>query len=94
MGHDDPPGSGKFVPGLGALYSFSSNDKNILTHLEDLGISNGLAFSSDNKTMYFIDTMPRKLYCFDYEITSGKPSKYYNHLLLSCHEFNGVFMSA
>ena len=72
MGHDDPPGSGKFLPNLGSLYSQGGiQEAEIKKHLGDLTISNGLAWSSDGRTMFFIDTVPRKLYAFDYDQQAG-----------------------
>ena len=42
--------------------------------LGDVIISNGIAFSPDNSTMYFNDTPLRKISAFDYDIVSGEIS--------------------
>lgn len=39
-----------------------------------INISNGLAWTADNKTMYYIDSLPRKVYGFDYDIETGNIS--------------------
>jgi sugar lactone lactonase YvrE len=54
----------------GALYSFNGNQ---LTRLLDgVRISNGLAWSPDHKTFYYIDTPTRVVKAFDYDVTSGQ----------------------
>ncbi|UUO04903.1 SMP-30/gluconolactonase/LRE family protein [Blastopirellula sp. J2-11] len=39
--------------------------------VEKVTNSNGLAWSSDEKTFYYIDTATRKIDAFDYDVTSG-----------------------
>ena len=46
---------------IGSLYSFEL-DGTIRLHKEKVTISNGIAWSSDNKTMYYIDSTPRKIW--------------------------------
>jgi len=41
---------------------------------EGLHISNGMAFSPDLSTFYLIDTIPRKVYAYDYHLGSGSIS--------------------
>jgi sugar lactone lactonase YvrE len=43
--------------------------------LDGLGISNGLAWSPDDRVMYFIDTPTRRVDAFDYESETGSVSK-------------------
>ncbi|GAB4429953.1 MAG: SMP-30/gluconolactonase/LRE family protein [Anaerolineales bacterium] len=53
----------------GALYSFDG--KRITQLLDGIRISNGLAWSRDYKTLYYIDTPTREIKAFDYELASG-----------------------
>ncbi len=43
-------------------------DKNYIKILEGTTISNGLAWSSDNKTFYFIDSPTKKVFSFKFDI--------------------------
>ena len=52
--------------GLGSLYSLEK-DGSTHKHLDKLDISNGLAWSADKRVMYFIDSIPRKIYAFDFD---------------------------
>lgn len=53
----------------GSLYCFS---KGVATKkLENIYISNGLAWSLDCTKMYYIDTLTHKLQMFDYDLESG-----------------------
>jgi len=38
---------------------------------EGLEISNGLGFSPDNRTMYYVDSKPRKIYAYDVDPVTG-----------------------
>jgi sugar lactone lactonase YvrE len=56
--------------GAGSLYMLDTDGS--ATHkVEDITISNGLAWSVDQRTMYYIDTIPRRVYAFDYDVDSG-----------------------
>jgi len=56
----------------GSLYSFDGKQ---VTHLLDgIRISNGLAWSPDTKTFYYIDTPTRVVRAYDYERQSGRIS--------------------
>lgn len=57
-------------PEQGSLYCLYT-DGSIKKQVENVTISNGLAWSSDNKTMYYIDSIPRCVYAFDYDIETG-----------------------
>lgn len=59
--------------GRGSLYSFDHAFK-LKSHLKDLGISNGLAWSSDNRLMFFIDSLSKRVYVFDYDLQNGEIS--------------------
>jgi len=54
----------------GSLYSFGS-DHVIKQHLDQIDISNGLAWSLDNTIMYYIDSLARQVFAFDYDIATG-----------------------
>lgn len=58
------------VPGAGSLYRLEPGG-GIHKVLGGLTISNGLAWSVDRHTMYFIDTPTLEVWAFDYEDRSG-----------------------
>ena len=53
----------------GALYQFDQGQTKILD--QAAWTSNGLAFSPDNKTMYYSDTPNHVIYQFDYDLVTG-----------------------
>lgn len=59
----------------GSLYCLDT-DGTIKKHLDKISISNGLAWSADDKTMYYIDSIPRCVYSFDYDIENGSICKF------------------
>lgn len=54
----------------GALYCLHT-DYEVKTMLQDIGISNGMAWSHDDRTMYYIDTPTREVAAFDYDLETG-----------------------
>lgn len=60
MGEKDPHGS---------LYSFDG--KSVLKLLDGVTISNGLTWSPDYTTFYYIDTPTRTVRAFDYDLETG-----------------------
>ncbi len=62
MAYDESPGAGK-------LYVF---DGAVRTVLEGVSISNGLAWSPDHRTMYYIDTPTGHVDAFDYNERTGE----------------------
>jgi sugar lactone lactonase YvrE len=54
----------------GALYSF--NGQTVTCLLTGIRISNGLAWSPDYKTLYYIDTPTREVKAFDYDLSTGQ----------------------
>ena len=60
MGEKDPNGS---------LYSLDG--KTVTKILGDVTISNGMAWSPDHKTFYYIDTPTRTVRAFDYDLETG-----------------------
>lgn len=76
-GKCDP--AGRFIAGTmdmkeidptGKLYSFDGNITKAL--IEGVTISNGLAWSPDHKTLYYIDTPTREVRAFDYDLATGE----------------------
>jgi sugar lactone lactonase YvrE len=57
----------------GSLYSLES-DFTVKKRLEHLILSNGLTWSMDQKKFYFIDSIARCIYSFDYNTASGNIS--------------------
>jgi sugar lactone lactonase YvrE len=60
LGEKDPTGS---------LYSF--NGKSVIKLLSNITISNGMTWSPDHKTFYYIDTPTREVKAFDYDLETG-----------------------
>ena len=69
---------GRFIAGTmdlaendptGSLYSFDG--RSITKLLSGITVSNGLTWSPDHKTFYYIDTPTREVRAFDYDIESG-----------------------
>jgi len=76
-GKCDP--AGRFLAGtmdmnekypIGSLYSFDGKETTRL--LDGITISNGLAWSPDHKTFYYIDTPTREVKAFDYDLGTGQ----------------------
>lgn len=55
----------------GALYSYAPNGT-LKTLITGVRISNGLAWSRDHKTMYYIDTPTFNVMAYDYDLASGE----------------------
>jgi sugar lactone lactonase YvrE len=62
----------EIIPNKGKLYSYFKG--NYTTLLDDITISNGIAFTNDNKTMFYIDTPTKKVVKFNYDLTNGTVS--------------------
>ncbi len=56
--------------GAGKLYEFDSKG-NVKIKIDTTTISNGLAWSSDCKKFYFIDSLTYEIHQYDYDITTG-----------------------
>lgn len=63
-----------FAPGAGALYRYSS-DGGLDRMLDGVTISNGLGWSTDAGTMYYIDSMAYRVDAFDYDLATGAISE-------------------
>lgn len=55
----------------GALYCYSTSLKKVVPNLS---VPNGICWTSDNRTMYFIDTFDCNIKAFDYDLSSGSLS--------------------
>ena len=54
----------------GALYCLDT-DFSVNKKIGDVGISNGITWSLDHKTMYYIDSIARNVRAYDYDIDTG-----------------------
>lgn len=54
----------------GALYSYDG--ERVIRLLDGIRISNGLAWSPDHKSLYYIDTPTREVKAFDYDLSTGQ----------------------
>ena len=68
MGPEESPGQVK--PEQGSLFCLHP-DRSVTTHVEKVSISNGLAWSHDRKTMYYIDSLELGVDAFDYDLATG-----------------------
>ncbi len=77
-GKCDP--AGRFLAGsmndtvttpTGSLYSLAP-DGTLTTLIKNVSISNGLAWSPDYRTFYFIDTPTRQVTAYDYDLATGE----------------------
>lgn len=57
------------INGIGNVYSYQNGESKVI--IENTTISNGLAFTEDNKTLYFIDTPTKKVAKYSYDIETG-----------------------
>ena len=55
----------------GFFYSYNP-DGTLKTLLSEIGISNGLTWSPDHKTLYHTDTPTHKIMAYDYDLASGE----------------------
>ena len=58
------------TPGRAALYKIDP-DGSVTTMVEGISLSNGMDWSPDGQTMYYIDTYMRRVDAFDFDQTSG-----------------------
>jgi sugar lactone lactonase YvrE len=67
MAHD-------FTPGISALYRIDP-DGAVTTMLRDVGLSNGLDWSPDGTTFYYIDSFTASVDAFDFDAVRGTISR-------------------
>ena len=71
----------------GSLYSLHANGS--LHELDrEIAISNGPCWSPDDKTLYFSDSLPYRIYAYDYDIDSGKVAN--RRLFADTRELGGI----
>jgi len=63
--------STKFTKGSGSLYRVGKDLKPEI-QLDQLTISNGMAWTSDNRTFYFIDTPTRQIKAYHFQLETGE----------------------
>ncbi len=61
------------APGKGGLYRLDS-DKKVTQILKDVSCSNGIVWTADKKTMYYIDSLTYEIHAFDYNNDTGDVS--------------------
>ena len=59
-----------WVTPVGALFRCDP-DGSVHRRDEGFQLSNGMGWSPDNRTMYFIDSAPREIYAYDFDLASG-----------------------
>jgi sugar lactone lactonase YvrE len=62
--------STKFTDHAGALYCIEK-DMTVNKKVDKVSISNGICWSLDHKTMYFIDSPTREIKAYDYDLATG-----------------------
>jgi len=72
---------------IGSLYCLDQ-DLKLKEKLNEVKISNGLAWSLDNKTMYYIDSPTKKVFAFDYDLEAGEISN--RRVIIEIPEGEGV----
>jgi len=58
---------------VGSLYRVDT-DLSVHKMFDQVQISNGLAWTEDNKTMYWIDSLAKQVFAFDFDLESGNIS--------------------
>jgi sugar lactone lactonase YvrE len=69
------------TPGRGRLYS-REVDGSVSEILEGVTISNGIDWSDDGKTMYYVDTPTQGVDVFDYDLSTGSLSGRRRHVTI------------
>jgi len=71
MGYEPAPG--QLDAKKGALYTFDLDGK-VKKHFDQIDIANGMAWTKDNKTLYYIDSFTYRVDAFDYNGETGTMS--------------------
>jgi sugar lactone lactonase YvrE len=62
--------SRKFTDGAGSFYSLDQDFK-LHKHLDQVTISNGMAWTKDNKTLYYIDSPTQQVNAYHFDLEKG-----------------------
>jgi len=92
MAHHIP--NTEFIRYQGSLYSVDA-DHTVKKHVDKIDISNGLAWSLDNSVLYYVDSWPRKVYAFDFDLFSGSLCKcdvLFRHFHCFVHACNSLMI--
>ena len=65
----------------GSLYTLYPNHT-VVKHFDQVDISNGLEWSLDHRTFYYIDSLAYTVDAFDYDLSTGGISMLYLYLYL------------
>ncbi|CAN8005132.1 unnamed protein product, partial [Ixodes pacificus] len=57
------------VQGKNNFYCFSKGK--VTLKMPQISLSNGITWTSDNRTMFYNDSIPRKTYVFDFDVDTG-----------------------
>jgi len=79
---------GDVAPKKGSLYSLGVN-REVLKHVSDVHISNGLAWSADLKKFFYIDSGERRIDQFDFDIATKSISNRIPLFTLDKHNISG-----
>ncbi|KAL5022572.1 hypothetical protein ScPMuIL_001727 [Solemya velum] len=60
-------------PARGSLYSLNKDHK-ITKHEDKITLSNGMDWTADNKTMFYIDSEARQVWGYDFDVDAGSIS--------------------
>ncbi|XP_054924519.1 regucalcin-like isoform X2 [Dermacentor andersoni] len=55
----------------GSLFSIDPATLNVTSHVTKVNISNGMTWSPDNRSMFYVDSFTRSVYSFSFDATSG-----------------------
>lgn len=69
MGPEESPG--QFQNKQGSLFSLDP-ELRVQRHLQEVGISNGLDWSSDGRLFFYVDSLKLTVDVFDYDISTGR----------------------
>lgn len=74
MGSEIKDNPGHYHARRGALFSVEP-DGTVIKRLPNVSISNGLAWSADNKEFYYVDTYKLNVEAYDFDLATGDLSE-------------------